>query len=68
MRDVNISANKIGFRGCIAIEEAMQQRDERFTDMSVDLEGNLVLQEVSKQLFDTILYSAICSISCIRTT
>jgi len=45
--DVNLSVNRIGFRGCLAIEQALLKRERRGQDsMYVDTNGNLVLQEV----------------------
>ena len=46
--DVDLSANRIGFRGSLAIEQALMQRNlhHDMHAMTVDLEGNLVLQEV----------------------
>lgn len=44
---VDLSANRIGLRGCLAIEQALEKREEgKFQCLEVDLEGNLVLQEV----------------------
>ena len=47
LKDVDLSANHIGFRGTLAIEQALVERQAK--DMSpivIDLEGNLVFQEV----------------------
>jgi len=48
LADVDLSANMIGFRGCMAVEEALRRRSAKsdLSPMVVDLEGNLVLQEV----------------------
>jgi len=44
---VDLSANRIGLRGCLAIEQALEKRkDDKFQCLEVDLEGNLILQEV----------------------
>lgn len=49
LRDVDLSANQMGFRGSLAIEHALQKRDDATQPfISVDIEGNLVFQEVSK--------------------
>lgn len=47
LREVDVSANHIGFRGSLMIEQALQERGPNFPTLDVDLEGNLVLQEVS---------------------
>ena len=44
LKDVDISANHIGFRGSLTIEQAMLDRGPNFPALNVDLEGNLVLQ------------------------
>lgn len=44
LKHVDLSSNRIGLRGCIAIEQELSKR--KATDIVVDLEGNLVLQEV----------------------
>ena len=41
--EVDLSANYIGQRGCVAIDRALQRRSKL---LIVDLEGNLVFQEV----------------------
>lgn len=47
LQQVDLSANLIGFRGCLAIEQAMLKRDpDKYKCMELDLEGNLVFQEV----------------------
>lgn len=46
LQDIDLSANRIGFRGCMIIEDALKKRGSTHRAMSVDLEGNLVLQEV----------------------
>jgi len=46
LREVDVSANHIGFRGSLMIEQALQERGPNFPTLDVDLEGNLVLQEV----------------------
>lgn len=52
LKEVDLSANRIGFRGCFAIEEALKGRmeNERCEDgelpVQIDLEGNMVFQEV----------------------
>jgi len=52
LREVDLSANRIGFQGCFAIEEALKDRMEgrqegQKVEVLVDLEGNMVFQEVS---------------------
>lgn len=50
--DVDLSVNRIGFRGCLAIERALLRRTkEGKENMYVDVMGNLVLQEVWILLF-----------------
>jgi hypothetical protein len=44
LKDVDISANHIGFRGSLVIEQALLDRGPNFPALNVDLEGNLVLQ------------------------
>lgn len=47
LREVDLSANRIGFRGCLAIEQAMLKRHpETHPFLDLDLDGNLVFQEV----------------------
>lgn len=55
LREVDLSANLIGFHGCLAVEKAMKRKTDRLLEngdsgndglMEVDLEGNLVFQEV----------------------
>lgn len=47
LNEVDLSANYIGFKGSLAIEKALVERAAKdLTPMTVDLEGNLVLQEV----------------------
>lgn len=44
---VDLSANQIGFRGCLAIEQGLLKRGTKeHRIMDVDLEGNLVFQEI----------------------
>jgi len=45
--EVDLSANYIGFKGSIAIEQALKERkaSKDLHEMTVDLEGNLVFQE-----------------------
>ena len=52
LRDIDLSANQIGFKGTIAIEQALIQRKSKrdLRPVNVDLEGNLVLQEVMNGL------------------
>lgn len=45
LREVDLSVNRVGFRGSIAIEEMLNRREERGDRIDVDLEGNLVFQE-----------------------
>jgi len=46
LQEVDLSVNKIGFKGIIAIEAALKhQKDKYDGKVQVDLEGNLVLQE-----------------------
>jgi hypothetical protein len=53
LREVDLSACRIGFRGCYVIEEMLKEKREKGTKegmgmmMVVDLEGNMVFQEVS---------------------
>lgn len=49
LEDVNLSANHIGLRGSVAIEQELSRRSEKLPDMHVDLEANLVFQEVSSK-------------------
>ncbi|CAB9512141.1 UPF0073 inner membrane protein YqfA [Seminavis robusta] len=45
--DVDLSVNRIGFRGSLAIERAMMERTDKGRDsIFVDIFGNLVLQEI----------------------
>ena len=45
LQKIDLSANRIGFRGCLAIEQALTKRDpENYLDLNLD--GNLVFQEV----------------------
>lgn len=47
LREVDLSANRIGFRGCLAIEQAMLKRHpETHPFLDLNLDGNLVFQEV----------------------
>ena len=52
LQEVDLSINRIGFRGCFAIERALKERMERssqteeFKDILVYLDANMVLQEV----------------------
>ena len=47
LRDVDLSANQIGFKGTLAIEQALVERQRKnLAPIVVDLEGNLVLQEI----------------------
>jgi hypothetical protein len=46
LREVDLSANTIGYRGCLAIEQALQRHDKMVRCLSINLEGNLVFQEV----------------------
>jgi hemolysin III len=43
---VDLSANTIGFRGCLVIEQALANRGEEDRCLEVDLEGNHVFQEI----------------------
>lgn len=45
LKDVDLSVNKIGFRGSIMMEEMLMEKERRGRPIDVDLEGNLVLQE-----------------------
>ena len=45
LKDVDLSVNKIGFRGSIMMEEMLMEKERRGRPINVDLEGNLVLQE-----------------------
>jgi hypothetical protein len=56
LNNVNLSANFIGFRASMAIEEALTKRDkEGMNLLLVDLEGNLVFQEVRRVKEDGVL-------------
>jgi hypothetical protein len=44
LQHVDLSSNRIGLRGSIAIEQELSKR--KLSDIAVDLEGNLVFQEV----------------------
>ncbi|EJK66017.1 hypothetical protein THAOC_13081 [Thalassiosira oceanica] len=44
LTEVDLSTNRIGFRGCFEIEEALKRRDN--DDLAIVLDGNMVLQEV----------------------
>jgi len=46
LKEVDLSVNAIGFRGSIAIEEMLIEKEKNGKGMNVDLEGNLVLQEI----------------------
>mmetsp|Transcript_29380 Transcript_29380/g.44838 ORF Transcript_29380/g.44838 Transcript_29380/m.44838 type:complete len:626 (-) Transcript_29380:192-2069(-) len=46
LREVDLSVNRIGFRGSIEIEEMLIQKENENNAIEVDLEGNLVLQEI----------------------
>jgi hemolysin III len=48
LREVDISANGIGFKGSVAVEKALTERAARedLHPMTVDMEGNLVFQEI----------------------
>lgn len=45
LKEVDLSVNRIGFRGSITIEELLKEREKNGQGIDVDLEGNLVLQE-----------------------
>ncbi len=45
LKEVDLSVNRIGFRGSIAIEEMLNEKEKNGRRIEVDLEGNLVLQE-----------------------
>jgi|AntRauTorckE5430_2_1112549.scaffolds.fasta_scaffold05571_1 hypothetical protein len=45
LKEVDLSVNKIGFRGSILIEEMLIAKGDKGNMIDVDLEGNLVLQE-----------------------
>ena len=49
LKEVDLSVNRIGFRGSIMIEEMLIEKEDKGKVIDVDLEGNLVLQE-SKSL------------------
>lgn len=46
LQDVDLSANHIGLRASIAIEQELSKRSDKLPYMQVDLEANLVFQEV----------------------
>ena len=45
LKEVDLSVNRIGFKGSIAIEEMLNEKERMGVEIDVDLEGNLVLQE-----------------------
>ncbi|KAL9182548.1 hypothetical protein ACHAXT_013200 [Thalassiosira profunda] len=50
LEEVDLSACRIGFAGCYAIEQALKERAEALDGgkaMQVDLEGNLIVQEIA---------------------
>jgi hypothetical protein len=49
LQHVDLSSNRIGLRGSIAIEQELSKR--KLSDIAVDLEGNLVFQEVRLAIF-----------------
>jgi hypothetical protein len=49
LQHVDLSSNRIGLRGSIAIEQELSKR--KLSDIAVDLEGNLVFQEVRWAIF-----------------
>lgn len=60
LREVDLSACRIGFRGCYVIEEMLKKKREVWKNnngmmMVVDLEGNMVFQEVRNDVLSTIL-------------
>ena len=46
LEEVDLSANHIGLRGSISIEQELSKRNKKYPYMHVDLEANLVFQEV----------------------
>ena len=46
--EVDLSANRIGFKGTLAVEKALLERAARpdLPELAVDMEGNLVFQEI----------------------
>jgi len=44
---IDLSANHCGYHGCIAVERALQAREQKgMSTIIIDLEGNLVFQEI----------------------
>lgn len=50
LKEVDVSVNQIGFRGCLEVEEALVRARRKGKRIEVDLEGNLVLQEVMNSI------------------
>lgn len=61
LKDVDVSANHIGFQGSLAISQALQSRGPNFPTLHVDLEGNLVLQEVSRSCSNVLGNYCVCA-------
>jgi len=57
LKEVDLSVNKIGFKGIIAIEAAMKHQKEKYdAKVQLDLEGNLVFQEgMAAEIYCTLL-------------
>lgn len=46
LQEVDLSVNKMGFKGVLAIEEMLVEKQRQGRKFEMDIEGNLVLQEV----------------------
>ena len=46
LKEVDLSVNQIGFKGVLAIEEMLVERQRQGRKFEIDIEGNLVLQEI----------------------
>ena len=46
LQEVDLSVNKMGFKGILAIEEMLVEKERQGRTFEMDIEGNLVLQEV----------------------
>ena len=73
LKEVDLSACRIGFRGCYAIEEALKdnrnaiaKRDDKDKHnigegmMVIDLEGNMIFQEVRVLILFCVFLSSYC--------
>lgn len=47
LQEVDLSVNSIGFRGSMAVEQAISDREiNSWSQIDVDMEGNMIFQEV----------------------